>query len=55
MPAFKTSEVLIYFAAMKNHLGFYPTASGVKAFAAELKDYPNQRESYSLLMKEIYL
>jgi uncharacterized protein YdhG (YjbR/CyaY superfamily) len=27
MPAFKTSEVLIYFAAMKNHLGFYPTAS----------------------------
>jgi uncharacterized protein YdhG (YjbR/CyaY superfamily) len=27
MPAFKPSEVLVYYAAMKNHLGFYPTAS----------------------------
>ncbi|WP_100629656.1 iron chaperone [Algoriphagus formosus] len=43
MPAFKTSEVLVYYAAMKNHLGFYPTASGVKAFAEELKDYPTSK------------
>ncbi|HAZ25179.1 MAG TPA: hypothetical protein DCY95_11625, partial [Algoriphagus sp.] len=24
MPAFKTTEVLVYYAAMKNHIGFYP-------------------------------
>jgi uncharacterized protein YdhG (YjbR/CyaY superfamily) len=39
MPAFKTSEVLVYYAAMKNHLGFYPTNSGVSEFKEELKDY----------------
>lgn len=27
----------IHFAAMKSHLGFYPTPSGVKAFESELK------------------
>jgi uncharacterized protein YdhG (YjbR/CyaY superfamily) len=27
----------IHFAAMKDHLGFYPTPSGVKAFEDELK------------------
>lgn len=39
MPAFKTSEVLVYYAAMKNHLGFYPTNSGVSEFKEELKDF----------------
>ncbi len=27
----------IHFAAMKGHLGFYPTPSGVKAFEGDLK------------------
>jgi len=27
---------VVYFAAFKNHIGFYPTASGVKAFENEL-------------------
>ncbi|NVJ85347.1 MAG: DUF1801 domain-containing protein [Algoriphagus sp.] len=39
MPAFKTSEVLVYYAAMKNHLGFYPTGSGVSEFKDQLKEY----------------
>ena len=39
MPAFKTSEVLVYYAAAKNHLGFYPTGSGVANFKAELTGY----------------
>lgn len=39
MPAFKTSEVLVYYAAMKNHLGFYPTSSGIREFKNDLKDY----------------
>jgi uncharacterized protein YdhG (YjbR/CyaY superfamily) len=36
MPAFKQLKVLVYFAAARNHIGFYPTGSGVAAFAEEL-------------------
>jgi uncharacterized protein YdhG (YjbR/CyaY superfamily) len=32
MPAYKLNGILVYFAAQKNHLGFYPTGSGIKAF-----------------------
>ena len=39
MPAFKTSEVLVYYAATKSHLGFYPTSSGVTNFKEELAGY----------------
>jgi uncharacterized protein YdhG (YjbR/CyaY superfamily) len=39
MPAFKTSEVLVYYAATKSHLGFYPTSSGVSNFKEELASY----------------
>lgn len=43
MPAYKTTEVLVYFAAMKNHLGFYPTNSGVSEFQEELKNYQTSK------------
>ncbi|MCX6255750.1 MAG: DUF1801 domain-containing protein [Bacteroidia bacterium] len=36
MPAFKYHGVLVYFAGYKNHIGFYPTSSGIKAFHKEL-------------------
>ncbi len=39
MPAYKTTEVLVYFSAAKKHIGFYPTNSGVSEFKNELKDY----------------
>jgi uncharacterized protein YdhG (YjbR/CyaY superfamily) len=39
MPAFKTKSVLVYFAAYKNHIGFYPTSSGIAAFIEELAGY----------------
>jgi uncharacterized protein YdhG (YjbR/CyaY superfamily) len=39
MPAFKLNGVLLYFAAHINHIGFYPTASGIEAFKNELKPY----------------
>jgi uncharacterized protein YdhG (YjbR/CyaY superfamily) len=37
MPAFKLKHVLVYFAAFKNHIGFYPTSSGIEAFQHEFK------------------
>jgi hypothetical protein len=32
MPAFKLNGVLVFFAAFKKHIGFYPTPSGIEAF-----------------------
>ena len=39
MPAFKLNGVLVYYAAHKNHIGFYPTASPISAFENELSIY----------------
>ena len=30
---------LVHFAAYKNHVGFYPTSSGINAFRKELSNY----------------
>ncbi len=43
MPAIKTKEVLVYYAAAKNHLGFYPTNSGVTEFKKELAGYQTSK------------
>ena len=43
MPAFKQNHVLVYFAAFKNHIGFYPTASGVEAFKDRLTEYKTSK------------
>jgi len=39
MPAFSGKRILVTFAAHKNHIGFYPTPSAVKAFAKDLSKY----------------
>ena len=39
MPAFKLDGILVFFAAHKNHIGFYPTSSGIEAFQEELSHY----------------
>lgn len=43
MPAYKLHGVLVYFAACKNHIGFYPTASGIKAFQEKIAAYKNSK------------
>lgn len=43
MPAFKLNGILVYFAAHRNHIGFYPTASGIEAFKKELSDYKSSK------------
>lgn len=55
MPAYKTDrKVLVYFAAYKNHIGFYATPSGHEEFAAELKGYKQGKGSVQFpLGKEI--
>jgi uncharacterized protein YdhG (YjbR/CyaY superfamily) len=39
MPAFKLNGNLVWFAAFKNHIGFYPIPSGDEALNKELKPY----------------
>ena len=39
MPAYKQSGILVYFAGYKNHIGFYPTSSGIKNFNHEFGNY----------------
>ena len=39
MPTYYLKGNLVHFAAMKNHLGFYPAPSGIIAFADKLEHY----------------
>ncbi|MWC27712.1 iron chaperone [Paenibacillus sp. MMS18-CY102] len=39
MPTFALEGNLVYFAAYKKHIGFYPTSSGIAAFQHELEAY----------------
>jgi len=39
MPAFAQHGNLVYFAGLKDHIGFYPTPSGIEAFQDELSKY----------------
>jgi uncharacterized protein YdhG (YjbR/CyaY superfamily) len=46
IPAFKfKSKPLVYFAAFKNHVGFYPTPTGVEEFEKELSVYKQGKGS----------
>jgi uncharacterized protein YdhG (YjbR/CyaY superfamily) len=39
IPTFKLNGNLVHFAAFKNHIGFYPTSSGISQFKKELSHY----------------
>jgi uncharacterized protein YdhG (YjbR/CyaY superfamily) len=39
MPAFKMNGVLVYYAAYKGHIGFYPTSTPIEVFKNELTPY----------------
>jgi uncharacterized protein YdhG (YjbR/CyaY superfamily) len=43
MPAFRFHGVLVYFAGYKNHIGFYPTPSGIQKFKQELSVFKNSK------------
>jgi uncharacterized protein YdhG (YjbR/CyaY superfamily) len=45
MPTFKLNDNLVHFAAFKNHIGFYPTPSGIDAFSEELAPYKHAKGS----------
>ena len=46
IPAFRLNgRGLVYFGAWKNHIGFYPTPSGIEAFKKELAPFKQEKGS----------
>jgi uncharacterized protein YdhG (YjbR/CyaY superfamily) len=45
MPTYYLQGNLVHFAAHKNHIGFYPTPTGIEAFKDELSNYKGAKGS----------
>lgn len=45
MPTFRLKGNLVHFAAYKNHIGFYPTPSGIEEYKDELSVYKGAKGS----------
>ncbi|MGZ8558565.1 MAG: iron chaperone [Chitinophagaceae bacterium] len=45
IPTFTLKGNLVHFAAFKNHIGFYPSPSGIEAFKKELSIYEGAKGS----------
>ena len=52
MPAFRFHGMLVYFAAYKNHIGFYPTSSGITAFEKQLSGYKTSKGAVQFPIRE---
>jgi uncharacterized protein YdhG (YjbR/CyaY superfamily) len=52
MPAYKNNGPLVYFAAYKNHIGFYPTGQGISAFKKELSVYKGSKGAVQFPLDE---
>jgi len=52
MPAFKQKKIVVYFAAFKNHIGFYALPSGNEAFQKELSKYKTGKGSIQFPLKK---
>ena len=52
MPTFAQKGNLVYFAALKNHIGFYPTPSGIEAFADETTHYKSTKGALQFPLDE---
>jgi uncharacterized protein YdhG (YjbR/CyaY superfamily) len=53
MPAYKLNgRILVYFAAFKNHVGFYPLPSSIELFKADLSKYKHAKGSVQFPLNE---
>jgi uncharacterized protein YdhG (YjbR/CyaY superfamily) len=43
MPAFRLHGNLVYFAAFRDHIGFFPTSSAIDAFRTEISGYKTSK------------
>jgi uncharacterized protein YdhG (YjbR/CyaY superfamily) len=54
MPAFKLKKILVYYAAYKNHIGFYPTSQPIIAFEEELKPYKTSKGAIQFPLDKVF-
>ncbi len=52
MPAFTLDGNLVYFAAFKSHIGFYPIPLGMEAFKEDLSKYKQGKGSVQFPLDE---
>jgi len=52
MPAYSYDKILVTFAVFKNHVGFYPMESAIKAFAKALSKYKTAAGSVQFPLQE---
>lgn len=52
MPAFRTSQVVCYYAACKNHIGFYPTSKPILHFREALSTYKHSKGAVQFKLNE---
>jgi uncharacterized protein YdhG (YjbR/CyaY superfamily) len=52
MPAFDLNGNLVFFAAWKKHIGFYPSGSRIAAFKTQLAAYPNSKGSIQFVLDQ---
>lgn len=45
IPTFTLNGNLVHYSALKNHIGFYPTPSGVEKFKKQLSNYSGAKGS----------
>ncbi|MBX3101603.1 MAG: DUF1801 domain-containing protein [Bacteroidetes bacterium] len=50
MPTFRLEGNLVHFAACKQHIGFYPSPSGIRAFAEALAPYVTSKGAAQFLL-----
>ena len=52
IPTFYLNGNLVHFAAYKNHIGFYPGASGIENFQKEISIYKNSKGTIQFPLNE---
>jgi uncharacterized protein YdhG (YjbR/CyaY superfamily) len=50
MPAYDYYGIVVYFAGYKNHIGFYPTRSGIANFQGEIAAYKKSKGAVQFLL-----
>lgn len=52
MPTYWRGKNIVHFAAFKEHIGLYPTPSGISSFEEELKPYKHAKGSIQFPLTE---
>lgn len=52
MPAFKLKRSIVYYAAYKNHIGFYPTSKPIEKYKNYLSDYKHSKGAIQFKFNE---